>query len=93
MQPKSYQELFQEKFRTFSETRRDLQAWQCRLELKRRQPGLFQAVFGRDKHEKLMGAIDFHLAAGCTVAEAYALVTQHAPELAEELVAERLEEV
>ena len=93
MPAKNYQELFQEKFRTFSDARRDLQAWQCRLEMKRLQPGLFQAVFGRDEHEKLMGAIDFHLAEGYTVAEACELVAQHAPELAEELAAESLEEV
>ena len=94
MQTKSYQELFQEKFRTFSETRRDLQAWQCRLELKRLQPGLFQAVFGRDKRERLMGAIDFHLAEGYAVAEDKGVVVAVdvvlTPELAREGLARDL---
>ena len=81
---RSYQELFQEKFRTLSTERKDLQAWQCRLELQRLYPGLFQAVFGRDDHEKFMGAVDFHITEGYTVEEAYELVAQCAPELVDE---------
>jgi len=92
MKAKNYQELFQERFRALSAERKDLHAWQCRLELKRQHPGLFQAVFGRDNHEKFMGAVDFHLAEGYAVEEAYELVAQHAPELVEEMAPESLEE-
>ncbi|MBT4504150.1 MAG: hypothetical protein HOC74_40845 [Gemmatimonadetes bacterium] len=89
----SYQELFQERFKALGQERRDLQAWQCRLELKGLYPGLFQAVFGRDNREKFMGAVDFHLTEGYTLEEAYELVGQYAPELAEELSVGSLEEI
>lgn len=89
----SYQELFQEKLSAFRDQRRNLQAWQCRLELKRLHPGLYQAVFGRDDHEKLMGAVDYHLAEGHAIEAAYELIALHAPELVAELNHESIEEV
>ena len=92
MPVENYQELFQEKFEELCAERKDLRAWQCRLELKRRCPGLFQAVFGRDDREKLMGALDFHLSEGYSLEEAYEQVARHAPELMEELSQEVLEE-
>jgi hypothetical protein len=92
MKPRTYKELFQEQFQLLSDARKDLKAWQCRLELKRLQPGLFQAIFGRTDHEKCMGAVDYHLSEGCTVEEACQEVVQRAPELAEELAGEKLEE-
>ena len=82
---KTYEQIFQEEFNALCAKRKALQAWQARLELKRLQPGLFQAVFGENPHEKYMGAVDFHLAAGNSAVEAQKLVVEHAPELAEEL--------
>ncbi len=81
---KSYEEIFQEQFNVLCARRKGLQAWQMRLELKRLQPGLFQAVFGQNSHEKYMGAVDFHLAEGHGAAEAQQLVVEHAPELVED---------
>ena len=78
-----YEEIFQDRFRALCDQRKGLRAWQARLELKRLQPGLFQAVFGQNLHEKYMGAMDFHLAEGYGAAEAHQLVVEHAPELAE----------
>ena len=82
---RSYEEIFQEQFNALCAERKGLQAWQARLELKGLQPGLFQAVFGQSRHEKFMGAVDFHLVEGHGAAEAQRLVVEHAPELAEEL--------
>ena len=53
--------------------------------MKKLQPGLFQAGFGQSRHEKYVGAVDFHLSEGHAVSEAARLVVEHAPELAEEL--------
>ena len=82
---RTYEEIFQEQFKALCAERKALQAWQVRLELKKLQPGLFQAVFGQNQHEKYMGAVDFHLAEGHGAAEAHKLVIEHAPEFAEEL--------
>ena len=62
-----------------------MQAWQTRSQMKKFQPGLFQAVFGQSRQEKYMGAVDFHLSTGHAISEAARLVVEHAPELAEEL--------
>jgi hypothetical protein len=88
MQARSYEEIFQEKFKALSAAHAQLRAWQVRLELKRLHPGLFQAVFGQSRHERYMGAVDFHLAEGHSEEEARQLVVEHAPELAGELEAE-----
>ncbi len=82
---RSYEEIFQEKFKGFCAEHRSLQAWQARLELKRLYPGLFQAVFARSLHEKYMGAVDFHMAEGHAAEEARQMVVKHAPELAAEV--------
>lgn len=82
---RSYEEIFQEKFQGFCSLHSGLQAWQARLELKRLYPGLFQAVFAQDRHEKYMGAVDFHMAEGHAVADARRMVVEHAPELATEV--------
>ena len=82
---RSYEEIFQEQFNALCAERKGLKAWQARLELKGLQPGLFQAVFGQSRHEKFMGAVDFHLVEGYGATEAQRLVAEHAPELAEEL--------
>jgi len=81
----SYEEVFQEKFKSFCREHRNLQAWQARLELKRLYPGLFQAVFAQNSHEKYMGAVDFHMAEGHAAEAARLLVIEHAPELAAEV--------
>ena len=82
---RTYEEIFQEQFKALCAQRKGLQDWQARLELKRLQPGLFQAVFGQSSHEKYMGAVDFHLAEGHGATEAQRLVVEHVPEWAEEL--------
>jgi hypothetical protein len=82
---RSYEEIFQEKFKGFCREHRSLQAWQARLELKRLYPGLFQAVFAQSPHEKYMGAIDFHMAEGHGAEAARQMVVGHAPELAVEV--------
>lgn len=88
-----YQKLFHQRLLELRRARRDLQEWQCRLELKSRCPGLYQAVFGRSAHERFMGAVDYHLAQGYTVAQAYELVAQNAPDLAEEVATDSAEPV
>ncbi len=55
------------------------------MEIKRQYPGLFQTVFGRDAHERYMGALDFHLAEGCSMAEAQTTITHLAPDLQSEV--------
>ena len=82
---RSYEEIFQEKFKGFCTEHKSLQAWQARLELKRLYPGLFQAVFAQTPHEKYMGAVDFHMAEGHSDSEARQMVVQHAPELSAEV--------
>lgn len=69
---KTYQEIFQERFKALCVEHKWLQAWQARLEMKKLQPELFQAVFGQSRHEKYVGPVA-------------RLVVEHAPELAEEL--------
>ena len=85
MAAKTYEELFWDKVNAIREKRADLQVWQCEMEIKRQYPGLFQTVFGRDTHERFMGAVDFHLAEGCSVEEAYVHIARIAPELQSEL--------
>lgn len=80
-----YEELFWNKVEALHQERRHLQLWQCKMAIKREHPGLFQAVFGRDAHEKLMGAVDFHLSEGHGPVEAQRRVAHNAPELAGEL--------
>jgi hypothetical protein len=80
-----YEELFWSKAEALHRERHHLQLWQCEMAIKREHPGLFQAVFGRDAHEKVMGAVDFHLSEGCSLEDAHRRVAQSAPELAGEL--------
>jgi hypothetical protein len=82
---RSYEEIFQEKFKGFCSEHKRLQAWQARLELKRLYPGLFQAVFAQNPHEKYMGAVDFHMAEGHAADAARQMVVEHAPELSVEM--------
>ena len=82
---RSYEEIFQEKFKGFCSEHKRLQAWQARLELKRLYPGLFQAVFAQNLHEKYMGAVDFHMAEGHAADAARQMVVEHAPELSVEM--------
>ena len=82
---KTYEEIFQERFKALCVEHKWLQVWQARLEMKKLQPGLFQAVFGQSRHEKYMAAVDFHLSEGHAVSEAARVVVEHAPELAGEL--------
>ena len=84
MEARTYEELLTEKVDALRAQRRDLHPWQCRLEAMRLYPGLFQAVHGQTPHERLMGAVDFHLAQGCSEAEAYRQVARLDPELARE---------
>ena len=85
MAAKTYEELFWDKVNALREKRADLQVWQCEMEIKRQYPGLFQTVFGRDTHERCMGALDFHLAEGCSVEEAQTIIARLAPDLRDEL--------
>ena len=82
---KTYEEIFQERFKALCVEHKWLQAWQARLEMKKLQTGLFWAIFGHSRHEKYVGAVDFHLSEGHAVSEAARLVFEYAPELAEEL--------
>lgn len=85
MAAKTYEELFWDKVNALHAKRADFQVWQCEMEIKREYPGLFQTVFGHDAHERCMGALDFHLAEGCSVAEAQVIIARLAPELQAEL--------
>ena len=91
MGAQTYRQLLEARLQELRDVRRDLQEWQCRLELKSRYPGLYQAVCGSSNHERFMGAVDYHLAEGYTLAEAYELIAQNAPELAVDLAADRSE--